>query len=195
MSDTRKIKDRREALEMSQKELAALVAKRAGTSFSQQALAHVEKKSSGSSRYMHFILQVLEEAERRRFGDTGPSGEAGARAARPLSRAGMKIIEAIEELDSEGRLPGVLADAILAMLKSAPPRQPGQRTEKASPEVIGGMTVQQAWAAQAQHEGEQRLLENAHFYHDEASRQISKIRSGKKKKTEESKPEEAKDKD
>jgi len=131
--------------------------------------------------------------------DTGQNDE-GATDAPPieLSSSAFRLVKQVEKLDREGRLSEDLVKAVTNILKLAPPA--GEKSKPAGtallPPVIGGKTVAEARAEQAQYEGEQRLRENAGFYHDEASRQISKIRrSGKKKKTEESKPEEAKDKD
>ncbi len=48
---------------MTQTDLATLVAKRAGASFSQQAMAKLESNPEAQSRFMHHLLAVLEECE------------------------------------------------------------------------------------------------------------------------------------
>lgn len=57
------IRKRREALGLTQKDLADEVARRAGRSFSQQSLQKLEAKEKAASRFMHHILTILEEAE------------------------------------------------------------------------------------------------------------------------------------
>lgn len=57
------LKSRREALNLTQKEMAEEVARRSGRSFSQQALQKLEAKEKAASRFMHHILAILEEAE------------------------------------------------------------------------------------------------------------------------------------
>lgn len=57
------IRERREALGIKQTEFALEVSKRAGKSFSQQALQKLETKEEASSRFMHHIIELLEEME------------------------------------------------------------------------------------------------------------------------------------
>ena len=63
VEDELNIRERRKALNMSQKELAEKVRKRSGKSFSQQALQKLEANPRSSSRLMHFILDVLAREE------------------------------------------------------------------------------------------------------------------------------------
>lgn len=53
---------------MTQKDLSEMVARRSGRTFSQQSLQKLEANPKGSSRFMHHILAILEDAE---SGDRG----------------------------------------------------------------------------------------------------------------------------
>jgi len=106
-------------------------------------------------------------------------------SATRLSPTAMRLIKQIERLDEEGRLTDDLAKMIGLTLKLAPPVEPpaAEKAKATLPPVVGGKTVAEARAALTQYEGEQRLKQNADFYHDEAKSQIKEIRtSGKKKK-------------
>lgn len=77
MNLSAQIKARREALGITQTELAEAVAKKAGRKFSQQSLAKLEKKPESNSRFMVFILAALDDLERRHF-PTQPNQHSNA---------------------------------------------------------------------------------------------------------------------
>ena len=62
------LEKRRQALKpkVSQTELARLVSERAGKTFSQQSYSKLVKNPQAESRFLHYILEVLEEREGRK---------------------------------------------------------------------------------------------------------------------------------
>jgi len=70
---------------MTQKDLAEAVAKRAGVSFSQQALQKLEATPNASSRFMHYILDILDEKE----------GGPRARVKRELDQVDDRHLDAV----------------------------------------------------------------------------------------------------
>ncbi|MHA7916030.1 S24 family peptidase [Alloalcanivorax xenomutans] len=63
MTRNQEVKQRREALGISQKKLAEEVSERAKQPFSQQALGKFEKGDSSGSKFLVYILETLEELE------------------------------------------------------------------------------------------------------------------------------------
>jgi phage repressor protein C with HTH and peptisase S24 domain len=75
MELNQKVKQRREALGVSQAALADAVSKKAGKKFSQQSLTKLEKTPGAGSRFMVFILEVLDELEGQNKNDPKASAE------------------------------------------------------------------------------------------------------------------------
>jgi transcriptional regulator with XRE-family HTH domain len=92
------IRERRESLGLTQVQLSEMVSRRAGKPFSQQSLQKLESRqdsgSGASSRFMHHILEVLEERE------LGPRGEL-MRIARTIDASrldtAIAVLEAIRD--------------------------------------------------------------------------------------------------
>lgn len=57
------LKQRRKALKISQSDLVKLIQERSNSAFSQQAYSKLEKNPDAESKYMVYVLEVLDELE------------------------------------------------------------------------------------------------------------------------------------
>lgn len=169
-----RVKNRREALGLSQTVIAARVSVLSGTDFTQQSLARFENKPGAQSTFLHYILRALDEAE----GKVSPTDDpAMVREMDPPAYA--DIVDKLRTADAQGKLSPSLRGAILNMIDAA---APGLKSAEAPamPSVKNAPSIEQAQRTVD-------LLSNAEQQREFAEQTIKKIRA--KPKTNQTKKE------